>query len=153
MFCFIDILFVILLMYYTVCHIVFWDYNCSFAIFLIICMTISTSNGILLPNKDLWNVNKWWWFRWHELRCYDEMLLFASMILEKENFVTGRIRMLISAYWAIEFVSICITMLHAKCFLSHTNGNNDNKNYWPAFVIAQPMRQLLRWYSVYHSIL
>jgi hypothetical protein len=49
MFCFIDILFVILLMSVTV----FWDYNCRFAISLIICMTNSTSNGILLPNKDL----------------------------------------------------------------------------------------------------
>jgi hypothetical protein len=29
----------------------------QFRSFLIICMTISTSNGILLPNKDLWNVN------------------------------------------------------------------------------------------------
>jgi hypothetical protein len=66
MFCFSDVLFVILLMYYNVCHIVFWDYNCSFAIFLI-CMTISTSNGLLLPNKDLRNVNKWWWlWRWHD---------------------------------------------------------------------------------------
>jgi hypothetical protein len=55
--CFTDILFVILLMYYNVCHIVFGDYNYSFAIFLIICMTISTSNG-MLPNKDLRNVNK-----------------------------------------------------------------------------------------------
>jgi hypothetical protein len=53
-----------LLMYYNVCHIVLWDYNCSFAIFLIICMTISTSNGILLPNNDLRNVNKWWWWWW-----------------------------------------------------------------------------------------
>jgi hypothetical protein len=31
MFCFIDILFVILLMYYNVCYIVFWDYKfCNF---------------------------------------------------------------------------------------------------------------------------
>jgi hypothetical protein len=48
---------------------VFWDYNCSFAIFLIICMTISTSSGILLPNKDIRNVNKWWWWHSHIGYC------------------------------------------------------------------------------------
>jgi hypothetical protein len=83
MFCFTDILFVILLMYYNVCHIVFWDYNCSFTIFLIICMTISTSNDILLPNEDLRNVNKWWWWWICFILRIPTFYLFYRPVLEK----------------------------------------------------------------------
>ena len=88
-------------MYYNVCHIVFWDYNYSFAIFLIIRMTISTSNGILLPNKDLLNVNKWWWWWWwwwwwlhlaFQPRPFKSHNLTASNLPRRANFLFRKFR-------------------------------------------------------------
>jgi hypothetical protein len=136
MFCFIDILFVILLMYYNVCHIVFWDYNCSFAIFLTIYMTISTSNGILLPNKDLQNVNKWWWFNYlvefqvikyflamPEFCCF----YFYSITWLQNTFVSVTLYNL--AVVLVPFFAFCVSMLMYTAHLSDF--------YWDLFSSAE----------------